>query len=107
MTTLGRLSDDPRITVRRRGQPDARGNCVVYWMQRSQRAVDNSALDLAVRLGNELGKAVVAFFAPVPFYRGANQRNLRFLAEGCPTLPKEWLGAEWASASAPIQSTVC
>jgi deoxyribodipyrimidine photo-lyase len=86
MTTLDRLSDDPRITVRRRTQPDARGNCVVYWMQRSQRAVDNAALDLAVRLGNELGKAVVAFFAPVPFYPGANQRNLRFLAEGVPDI---------------------
>ncbi|HTT23612.1 MAG TPA: deoxyribodipyrimidine photo-lyase [Candidatus Sulfotelmatobacter sp.] len=82
MTALDRLSSDPRIKVRRRGQPDAFGNCVVCWMQRSQRAVDNAALELAVRLGNELGKPVVVFFAPVPFYPGANQRNLRFLAEG-------------------------
>jgi deoxyribodipyrimidine photo-lyase len=82
MTALNRFSDDPRISVRRGGQPDASGKCVVYWMQRSQRAVDNATLDLAVRLGNELGKPVVVFFAPVPFYPGANQRNLRFLAEG-------------------------
>lgn len=86
MTTVDRLSVDPRITVRRRGQPDANGKCVVYWMQRAQRAVDNAALELAVRLGNELGKPVVAFFAPVPFYPGANQRNLRFLAEGVPDI---------------------
>ena len=86
MTALDRLSDDPRITVRRRGQPDASGKCVVYWMQRSQRAVDNTALDLAVRVGNELGKPVVVFFAPVPFYPGANQRSLRFLAEGVPDI---------------------
>jgi len=86
MTTLDKLSDNPRIAVRRHGQPDTRGNCVVYWMQRSQRAVDNPALELAVRVGNELGKPVVAFFAPVPFYPGANQRNLRFLAEGVPDI---------------------
>jgi deoxyribodipyrimidine photo-lyase len=55
-------------------------------MQRAQRAVDNAALDLAVRVGNELGKPVVAFFASVPLYPGANQRNLRFLAEGVPDI---------------------
>jgi deoxyribodipyrimidine photo-lyase len=55
-------------------------------MQRAQRALDNSALDVAVRLGNELGKPVVVFFAPVPFYPGANQRNLRFLADGVPDI---------------------
>jgi len=86
MTSLEKLSTDPRVAVRRRGMPDPHGQCVVYWMQRAQRAVDNAALDLAVRLGNELGKAVVAFFAPVPFYPGANQRNLRFLAEGVPDI---------------------
>ena len=86
MTALDKLSDNPRIVVRRHGQPDSNGNCVVYWMQRSQRAVDNPALELAVRVGNELGKPVVAFFAPVPFYPGANQRNLRFLAEGVPDI---------------------
>ena len=86
MTSLEKLSTDPRVAARRRGMPDPHGRCVVYWMQRAQRAVDNAALDLAVRLGNELGKAVVAFFAPVPFYPGANQRNLRFLAEGVPDI---------------------
>jgi len=86
MTSLEKLSADQRVAVRRRGVPDPYGQCVVYWMQRSQRAADNAALDLAVRLGNELGKPVVAFFAPVPFYPGANQRNLRFLAEGVPDI---------------------
>lgn len=82
MTELEKLSNDPRITMRRRGQPDSSGQCVVYWMQRSQRALDNFALEVAVRLGNELGKPVVVFFAPVPFYPGANQRSFHFLAEG-------------------------
>lgn len=86
MTLFDRLSRDPRVTVRRSGPPDASGKCIVYWMQSSQRAFDNAALDVAVRLGNELGKAVVVFFAPVPFYPGANPRNLRFLAQGVPDI---------------------
>ncbi len=59
-------------------------------MQRSQWALDNAALELAVRLGNDLGKPVVVFFAPVPSYPGANQRNLRFLAEGVPDIVSRW-----------------
>jgi hypothetical protein len=58
MTNLENLRDDPRLTVRRGGQPDGSGNSVV-------RAVDNTALDVALRLGNELGKPVVVFSAPV------------------------------------------
>jgi len=86
MTNLENLRDDPRVTVRRGGQPDASGNCVVYWMQRSQRAVDNPALDVAVSLGNKLSKPVVVFFAPVPFDPGANPRNLHFLGQGVPDI---------------------
>src|SRR5581483_260511 len=82
MTGSKRISDDPRVTVRRPGVPDPDGHCVVYWMQRAQRAFDNPALDVAIRLANELLKPVVVHFAPVPFYPGANQRHLRFLADG-------------------------
>ncbi len=55
---------------------------MVYWMQRAQRAFDNPALDVAVDAGNELGKPVVVFFAPAPFYPGANLRHFSFLADG-------------------------
>jgi len=77
---------DPRITVRKSGAPNPEGECVVYWMQRAQRALDNPALDVAVELGNELGKPVVAFLAPVPFYPHANLRHYRFLASGIPDI---------------------
>jgi deoxyribodipyrimidine photo-lyase len=77
---------DPRITVRKPGAPNPEGECVVYWMQRAQRASDNLALDAAVELGNELGKPVVAFLAPVPFYPRANLRHYRFLASGIPDI---------------------
>ena len=68
---IEKLRSDDRVVVRRAGEPDAGGKCVVYWMQHAQRAEDNPALDVAVRLGNEIGKPVVVFFAPVPFYPNA------------------------------------
>jgi deoxyribodipyrimidine photo-lyase len=55
-------------------------------MQRAQRAVDNPALDLAVEVANELGKPIVVFFAPVPFYPRANLRHYAFLVQGIPDI---------------------
>jgi deoxyribodipyrimidine photo-lyase len=55
-------------------------------MQRAQRGSDNSALDVAIAAANYLGKPVVVFFAPVPFYPHANYRHYRFLAEGIPDI---------------------
>jgi len=80
------ISLDPRITVRKPGTPNPEGGCVVYWMQRAQRALDNPALEAAVELGNELSKPVVVFLAPVPFYPHANLRHYRFLASGIPDI---------------------
>lgn len=86
MNAIEQMVADPRVTVRRAGVPDPGGNCVVYWMQRDQRAFDNPAMDVAVRIANELGKPVVVFFAPVPFYPRANLRHYRFLADGIPDI---------------------
>jgi deoxyribodipyrimidine photo-lyase len=85
MDTLLELKRNPRVTVRRDGAPDAEGNCVVYWMQRAQRGVDNPALDVAVEAANALGKPVVAFFAPRPF-PPANLRHYAFLVQGIPDI---------------------
>jgi deoxyribodipyrimidine photo-lyase len=84
MDIMTALSLDPRITVRRKGSPNTEGRCVVYWMQRAQRGVDNPALDAAIQAGNMLGMPVVVFFAPVPFYPRANLRHYRFLNEAIP-----------------------
>jgi deoxyribodipyrimidine photo-lyase len=86
MDALTELSQDPRVTVRRAGAPDAEGACVVYWMQRTQRGLDNSALDVAVNAANAVRKPIVVFFAPVPLYLNANLRHCRFLAEGIPDI---------------------
>ncbi len=71
-----------RVALRRGGDPDSRGKCVVHWMQRAQRSWDNHALDVAVEVGNALNLPVVTFFAPVPYYPNANLRHYRFLQQG-------------------------
>jgi deoxyribodipyrimidine photo-lyase len=70
-----------RLTIRRPGTPT--GKCVVYWMQRSQRALDNPALDLAVDLANALSLPVVVFFGLVP-YPSANLRHYAFMQQAFP-----------------------
>jgi deoxyribodipyrimidine photo-lyase len=86
MDKLGIIASDSRVTVRIAGAPQTDGNCVVYWMQRAQRGIDNPALDAAVEAANVIGKPVVVFFAPVPFYPRANLRHYRFLADGIPDI---------------------
>ena len=86
---IEQLASNPRIHVRRPGPPDSQGRCVVYWMQRAQRGRDNPALDAAVLAANALGKPVVVFFAPVPFYPHANLRHFQFLQEGIADIARD------------------
>lgn len=76
------LAADARVTVRREGMPVRGGKCVVYWMQRAQRALDNPALDMAIRIGNELGLPVVAYFSAISNFPHANLRHYVFLNQG-------------------------
>lgn len=92
---------DPRVLVRRRGPPDPDGRCVVYWMQRAQRATDNPALDIAIRIANALHLPVVAFFGPVPFYPHANARHYAFLFQGVPDIATGLAGRRVAFAYRP------
>lgn len=82
MSTLARLADDARVTVRRAGDPDPGGRVVVYWMQRAQRGTDNPALDVAIAAANDLGLPVAVFFGLTASFPGANLRHYRFMAEG-------------------------
>ncbi|HKV93451.1 MAG TPA: deoxyribodipyrimidine photo-lyase [Candidatus Angelobacter sp.] len=85
MSDLASFLSYPRTTARDSGLP-VHGRCVVYWMQRSQRAVDNPALEVAVKAANLLGKPCVVFFGPVPFYPHANLRHYRFVNQGIPDI---------------------
>ena len=86
LTDLSRLADDGRVTIRRDGEPDPDGRCVVYWMQRAQRGVDNHAVDLAVKVANLLGLPLLVYFAGISNFPHANLRHYVFLNQGLPDI---------------------
>ncbi|MFC1813118.1 deoxyribodipyrimidine photo-lyase [Thermodesulfobacteriota bacterium] len=55
---------------------------VLYWMQQSQRAECNHALEYAVQQANELGLGVVVVFGLTDDYPEANLRHYTFMLEG-------------------------
>jgi len=79
---LDKLAQQPRVRVRRAGALRRDGKCVVYWMQRAMRIVDNPALDVAIEAGNLLGLPVVVFFSVIPNYPNANLRHYHFMQQG-------------------------
>ncbi|MFZ0614816.1 MAG: deoxyribodipyrimidine photo-lyase [Desulfobacterales bacterium] len=58
------------------------GDYVLYWMQQSQRAEENHALEYAVELANHLDLPVVVAFGLTSGYPEANLRHYRFMLEG-------------------------
>jgi deoxyribodipyrimidine photo-lyase len=86
LNELEKIIADPRVTVRRSATVNSAGKCVVYWMQRSMRAINNHALDFAIAAANALQKPTVVFLAPVPFYPRANLRHYTFLMQGLPDI---------------------
>ena len=79
---LRKIADDPRVMVRRGGAPAPDAKCVVYWMQRAERALDNPALDIAVRAGNALDLPVLVYFSAISNFPHANLRHYTFLNQG-------------------------
>ncbi len=76
------LAPHPRLRAVRPGLPTSGGRCVLYWMQRAQRGVDNGALNLAIAAGNALDLPVLAAFGLTAGYPGAQRRHYRFLLDG-------------------------
>jgi len=76
-----RLIEDERIRVLK-DTPAGEGGYVLYWMQQSQRAEDNPALEHAVRRANELGVPVLVGFGVMDGYPEVNLRHYRFMLEG-------------------------
>jgi deoxyribodipyrimidine photo-lyase len=60
--------------------PDAK--YVLYWMQQSQRAEYNHALEYAVQQANNLDLGVVVVFGLIDDYLEANLRHFTFMLEG-------------------------
>ena len=89
---LQKLADNPRITVRQTGPPLKNGKCVVYWMQRAERSLDNPAVDLAVAIGNELGLPVIVYFSAISNFPHANLRHYAFLNQGLADIEEDLAG---------------
>jgi deoxyribodipyrimidine photo-lyase len=60
----------------------AQGRYVLYWMQQSQRADWNQALEVAVQEANRLKQGVVVAFGLMDDYPEANLRHYTFMLEG-------------------------
>jgi len=58
------------------------GNFVLYWMQQSQRAEYNHALEYAVQQANKMAQGVVVVFGLMAKYPEANLRHYTFMLEG-------------------------
>ena len=62
--------------------PARDGRFVLYWMQASQRADGNHALEFAIRKANRLKQPVVVGFGLTDEYPEANERHYAFMLEG-------------------------
>ncbi len=58
------------------------GRYVLYWMQQSQRAEENHALEYAIHCANHLKQPLVVAFGLTDTYPDANLRHYTFLLEG-------------------------
>ena len=61
---------------------EAHGRYVLYWMQQSQRAEYNHALEYAVHQANRLKQGVLVVFGLTDDYPEANLRHYTFMLEG-------------------------
>jgi deoxyribodipyrimidine photo-lyase len=64
------------------GRRIQKGRYVLYWMQQSQRAEYNHALEYAIQQANALGQGVLVGFGLMDDYPEANVRHYTFMLEG-------------------------
>ncbi len=68
---------------------NANGSYVVYWMQASQRIIDNDALAYAIQIANAMLKPLLVYFGITGSFPEANRRHYRFMLEGIEELERE------------------
>jgi deoxyribodipyrimidine photo-lyase len=72
-----------RARVQNLNRADVReGDYVLYWMQSSQRAEQNHALEYAVQQANDLDQRLLVVFGLTDDYPEANLRHYAFMLEG-------------------------
>ncbi len=77
-----RLIEPERIRALNDREPGADGRYVLYWMQQSQRAEHNPALEWAIQQANEQSVPLVVAFCIVPDYPDGSRRHFAFMLEG-------------------------
>src|SRR3954468_6175680 len=71
-----------RIRVLNKAESQRSGRYVLYWMQQSQRARFNPALELAIEEANGRNLPVLVCFGLTDGYPEANARHYAFMLEG-------------------------
>ena len=87
--------------------PDSGGTCVVYWMQKAQRATDNPALDVAVKVADELKIPVVVFLPPYRSTLVQISATTAFWSRAFRTLLKSWCHGTLVLSCDPTLTTTC
>jgi deoxyribodipyrimidine photo-lyase len=75
------MIQDERIKILNDKQIE-KGKYVLYWMQSSQRAEDNHALEFAIMQANELNLLLLVGFGLMDDYPDANVRHYTFMLQG-------------------------
>ena len=73
---------EPQRLAQLNDAPECAGEYFLYWMQQSQRAAFNPALETAIAEANRLGLALVVGFGLTDSYPEANARHYTFMLEG-------------------------
>lgn len=76
------MIEDQRIRQLNHSPPDENGDFVFYWMQQSQRASFNHALEYAAACANARGQGLVVGFGLTDGYPEANERHYAFMLQG-------------------------
>lgn len=71
-----------RVKELNQAAQNSEGRYVLYWMQQSQRAAYNHALEYAVEQANAIGKPVLVCFGLTDGYPEANARHYAFMLQG-------------------------
>ena len=76
------MIEPDRIQLLNESPIDDNGQYVLYWMQQSQRAAMNPALEHAAHLANKLDLPLITAFSLYSNYPDANERHFAFMLEG-------------------------
>ena len=77
----GETIQEERVKVLNK-KPIHKGGYVLYWMQASQRAEYNHALEYGILKANELRLPILVFFGITDHFPEANERHYAFMLEG-------------------------